>query len=71
MAVCRLDTSIHTVDNKLGALVLANLPASINGLLFGREMATGSLCTAAFHIPAALGIANNMMRRTCHNDYPL
>ena len=71
MAVCGLDASVHTVNNKFGALVSADLPTGIDGLLFGREMAARSLCAAAFYIPATLGIVNNMMRRTCHNDYPL
>ena len=71
MAVCGLDASVHTVDNKFGALISADLSSCVYGLFLGCKMAAGTLSAAAFYIPATLGIVNNMMRRTCHNDYPL
>ena len=71
VAICGLNATIHTMNNELSTLVPADHPAGINGLLFGREVATGSLCAAAFYIPAALRIVNNVVRRTCHNTYPL
>ena len=71
VAVCRLDTSVDTMDNKFGALVPTNLSAGVNGLCFGGVVTAGALSTAAFDIPATLGIVNDVMRRTRHIDYPL
>ena len=71
MAVSGLDASIHTVDNELGALVSADLSSSIHSLFFGCKMATGALSATTLHIPTSVGIVNDMMRRTCHMNYPL
>jgi len=71
MAVCGLDASIHTVDNELGALISADLSSSIHSLFLGCKMTTGALSAATLHIPTSVGIVNDMMRRTCHINYPL
>ena len=71
MAVCGLDASIHTMDNELGALISADLSSGIHSLFLGCEMTTGALRAAALHIPTSVGIVNDMMRRTCHINYPL
>ena len=71
VAVCGLDASIHAVDNELGALVSADLSSGIHSLFLGCEMTTGALRAAALHIPTPVGIVNDMMRRTCHINYPL
>ena len=71
MAVCGLDASVHTVNNEFGALISADLPSGVYGLFLSRKVTTGAFSAVALYIPAALGIVNNMMRRTCHIDYPL
>jgi len=71
MTVCGLDASVHTVDNEFGALISADLSPCVYRLLFGCKMAAGTLSAATLHIPTTVGIVNNMMRRTCHVNYPL
>ena len=71
MAVCGLDASVHTVNNEFGALLSADLSSSVHSLFLGCEMSAGTLSAAALHIPTTFGIVNNMMRRTCHINYPL
>ena len=71
MAVCGLDASVHTMNNELGALVSANLSSCAYGLFLGGKMAAGALSAATLHIPTSIGIVNDMMRRTCHINYPL
>ena len=71
VAVCRLDTSVHAMDNELGALVSTDLSSSVHSLFLGCEMTTGALRAATLHVPTPVGIVNDMMRRTCHINYPL
>ena len=71
MAVCGLDESVHTVNNEFGALISADLSSCVYGLFLRCKMAAGTLSATTFHIPTAIGIVNNMMRRTCHINYPL
>ena len=71
VAVCRLDTSVHAMDNELGALVSTDLSSGVHGLSLGCEMTTGALSAATLHVPTPVGIVNDMMRRTCHINYPL
>lgn len=71
MAVCGLDASVHTVNNEFGALISADLSSCVYGLFLGCKMAAGTLSAATLHIPTSVGIVNDMMRRTCHIDYPL
>ena len=71
VAVCRLDTSVHAMDNELGALVSTDLSSGVHSLFLGCEMTTGALSAATLHVPTPVGIVNDMMRRTCHINYPL
>ena len=59
------------MDNELSALISADLSSGVHSLFFGFEMTAGPMRTATLHIPTAVGIVNNMMRRTCHLVYPL
>ena len=61
MAVCGLNTSVHTVDNEFSALISAYLPSFVYSLFLGCKMATGTLSAATLHIPTSVGIVNNMM----------
>lgn len=71
VAVCGLDTSVHTVNNEFSALISADLSSCVYGLFLGCKMAAGTLSAATLHILTSVGIVNDMMRRTCHINYPL
>lgn len=71
MAVCGLDASVHTMDNELSTLVSTDLSSGVHSMFLGCEMTAGSLRAAALHIPTPAGIVDDMMRRTCHINYPL
>lgn len=70
MAVRRLNATIQSVDDKLSALVAADLPASIYCLILSGKVAAGAMGPVAFYIPATFGIVNDMMRRTSHTITP-
>ena len=71
VAVCGLDAPVYTVDNELGALVSTDLSSGVHSLFLGCEMTAGALRAATLHIPTPVGIVDDMMRRTCHINYPL
>ena len=66
MAVCRLNVTIQTVNNKFSALITTDLSTGIYSLFLSGIVSAGALCSATFYIPATFGIVNNMMRRTSH-----
>ena len=70
MTVCGLNPPIYAMNYKLCTLISADLSASIYGFLFSRKVAAGALSPATFYIPAAIGIVNDMMRRTSHRITP-
>ena len=70
MAVCGLDTSVHTVNNEFSALISADLSSCVYGLFLGCKMAAGTLSAATLHIPTSVGIVNDMMSRTSHTITP-
>ena len=61
MAIGTLNTSVHSVNDEFGSLVLADLATSFNGFCFCVEVATGSLRSAFLHVPTAVGVVNDMM----------
>ena len=71
MTVGVLDSTVHSVDHKLGSLVLADLASCVNGLLFRFEVTAGALSAASLYIPTAVRVRNNVMSRSCHCLYPL
>ena len=71
VAIRGLDASVHTVDDKFGTLILTDLSSCGYCFLLGLKMTAGTLGTVTLHIPTSIGIVNDMMRRTCHLDYPL
>lgn len=70
VAVRRLNTTIQSMNNKLGALIPTNLSSSIYCLFFGGIVAAGALSSAPFYVPATVRIMNNMVRRTSHTITP-
>ena len=62
MAVCRLNVTIQTVNNKFSALITTDLSTGIYSLFLSGIVSAGALCSATFYIPATFGIVNNMMR---------
>lgn len=70
MAIRRLNTTIQPMNDKLGALVSADLSSGIYCLLLSGIVATGALSSATFYILATIGIVNDMMRRTSHTITP-
>ena len=70
MAIRRLNTTVQPMNDKLSALVSADLSSSIYCLFLGGIVATGALSSATFYIPATIGIVNDMMRRTSHTIPP-
>ena len=70
MAIRRLNTTVQPMNDKLSALVSADLSSSIYCLFLGGIVATGALSSATFYIPATIGIMNDMMRRTSHTITP-
>ena len=69
MAIRRLNTTVQPMNDKLSALVSADLSSSIYCLFLGGIVATGALSSATFYIPATIGIVNDMMSRTSHKRY--
>ena len=59
------------MNYELCTLIAADLSASIYGFLFSRIVAAGALSPATFYIPAAIGIVNDMMRRTSIESPPV
>ena len=66
-----LDSTVHSVNHELGSLVLADLAASVNRLLFRFKVTTGALRSAFLYVPTTIWVVNNMMSRSCHCFYPL
>ena len=69
MAIRRLNTTVQPMNDKLSALVSADLSSSIYCLFLGGIVATGALSSATFYIPATIGTVNDMMSRTSHKRY--
>ena len=61
MAIRRLNTTVQPMNDKLSALVSADLSSSIYCLFLGGIVATGALSSATFYIPATIGIVNDMI----------
>lgn len=61
VAVLVLDLSILAVDVELGALVLADLPPGIDGILLLVKVAAATGCAVFLDVPAAIGIWDYMM----------
>ena len=70
MAIRRLNTTVQPMNDKLSALVSADLSSSIYCLFFGGIVAAGALSSAAFYVPATVRIMNDMVRRTSHTITP-
>ena len=70
MAIRRLNTTVQPMNDKLSALVSADLSSGIYCLFLGGIVATGALSSATFYIPATIGIVNDMMRRTSYTITP-
>ena len=71
MTIGTLDLAIHTVNDELSFLVLADFSSSINGLFFRVVVTAGALCAASFYIPTSVRVGNNVMSRSCHFVLPL
>ena len=71
VTVCALDLTVHSVDHELSPLVLADLAASVNRLLFRFKVTAGALRSAFLYVPTTIWVVNNMMCRSCHCFYPL
>lgn len=61
MTVLVLDLSVLAVNVELGALVLADLASSINGILLLFEMAAATARIAFLDVPPTVGVGNYMM----------
>ncbi len=66
-----LDLTVHSVDHELSPLVLADLSASVNRLLFRFKVTACALRSAFLYVPTTIRVVNNMMSRSCHCIYPL
>ena len=66
MTVRLLNSSVHSMNNKLCSLVVADLPSSLNSLRFRFCVKAGSLCIIALYIPSAIRIVDYMMFVSCH-----
>ena len=71
VAIRGLDASVHTVDDEFSTLILTDLSSCGYCFFLGLKMTAGTLGAVTLHIPTSIGIVNDMMRRTCHIDYPL
>lgn len=70
VAVGALDFAVLSMDDQFGSLVTADLATGIDRLSLGVPVATRTLATASFYIPATIGIRNNMMGVSCHDITP-
>ena len=66
MAVGILDLSIFAVDDELGFLIPAYLPAFIHSVLFGIRMDARPISSRPYYIPPTIGVWNNMVLISCH-----
>ena len=70
MTIGTLDLAIHTVNDELSFLVLADFSAGINSLFFGVEVTAGALRATSLYIPTSVRVGNNVMSRSCHFVLP-
>ncbi len=61
MTVALSDPPILVVNPKLGSLISADLPATVNGSLFGVVVTGGAAATASFDVPPSFWVWDNMM----------
>ena len=66
VAVGVLDGAILAVRNQFRSLIDAHPPASFHSFLLGLVMTTAALCVFTLHIPATVGIGDDMMFFSCH-----
>jgi hypothetical protein len=64
------DLAVFAVDDKLGALIAAEFPGAINGLLFGVEVPGGSLGSASLHVPSAFRVRHHVVGLSGHSSIP-
>ena len=62
MAVTARYTAVSVVDAKLGALIAAGFPPTVNGIPLGAVVAACAVGTAALYIPASFRVRYNMVR---------
>ncbi len=61
MAIALGDSAVPIVDNQLGALVAADLPSPIDGVLLPVEVTRSTAATAPFDVPPAASIRDDVM----------
>ena len=61
MAIALGDSAIPVVDNQLGTLVAADLPAPVDGVLLIIEMARGAAAATLLNIPPAAPTGDDVM----------
>jgi hypothetical protein len=61
MAIFALELSVHSVNVELGALVLADLPPGIYGVLLPVEVTATTSRTVSCDVPTAIGIWHDVM----------
>lgn len=71
VAVALGDFAILVVDNQLRALVAANFPTPVDGVLLPVEIRRSTAATAPLDIPPAAPIGDNVMRFPAHGPHPL
>jgi hypothetical protein len=71
VAITLGDSAIPIVDNQLGALVAADLPSPVNGVLLPVEVTRSSAAAAPFDVPPAAFIRDDVMRFPAQGYHPL
>lgn len=71
MTIYVLNPSIHAMNYKLSTLIMVNLSTRIYSFLFSLLVTAGALSLITFYVSAAIGIVNDMMRRTSIESPPV
>lgn len=71
VAIALGDFAIPIVDDQLRALVLADLPGPVDGVLLPVEIPRSTTATAPLDVPPAAPIRDDVMRLPAQGNHPL
>jgi hypothetical protein len=71
VAIALGDFAVPIMDNQLRALVAADLPAPVDGVLLPVEVTRSTAATAPFDVPPVASIRDDVMRFPAQGYHPL
>lgn len=70
VAVALGNFTVPVVDDQLGTLVAADLPAPVDGVLLPVEIRRSTAAATPFDIPPAIPIGDDVMRLPAQGNHP-